>query len=87
MLVSKDVIVFTQSNHTVFDGVHVANLFSFLFCMFFGVTSMSVFLLCLVCPMVPVSLDYHFLIAPPVFSNVLITFLQTKFRIILIKKD
>jgi hypothetical protein len=32
-------------------------------------TALSVFVFCLVHPMLPVSLDYPFLIAPSVFSN------------------
>ena len=43
-----------------FCGVRVAHLFSFLCC---------VFALCLVYPMLPVSLDCQFLIAPSVFCN------------------
>jgi hypothetical protein len=48
-----------------FDGVRVAHLFNFLSCVmsFF-------FVLCLVCPMLLVSLDCLFLIAPSVFSDV-----------------
>jgi len=48
----------------IFGGVHVAHLFSFLCCV------LSVFVLCLVCPMLPVFLDCPFLIALSVFSNV-----------------
>jgi len=48
----------------IFGGVHVAHLFSFLCCVLF------VFVLCLVCPMLPVSLDCQFLIALSLFSNV-----------------
>ena len=47
-----------------FGGVHVANLFRFLCCLLF------VFVLCLVYPMLPVSLDFSFLIAPSAFANV-----------------
>ena len=47
----------------VFGGVSVAHLFSFLCCVLF------VFILCLMCPMLPVSLDCPFLVAPSVFSN------------------
>jgi len=45
-------------------GVRVAHLYSFLCFVLF------VFILCLVYPMLPVSLDCPFLIAPSVFSNV-----------------
>ena len=45
----------------IFDGVRVAHL-SLVFCVVFFV--LFVFLLCLVCPMLPVSLDCLFLIAP-----------------------
>jgi hypothetical protein len=48
----------------VFDGIRVANHFSFLWFFLF------LFVLCLVCPMLPMSLDYPFLIALSVFSNV-----------------
>jgi hypothetical protein len=48
----------------VFGGVHVAHLFNFLCCVLF------VFVLCLVYPLLPVSLDCPFLIVPSVFSNV-----------------
>ena len=44
-----------------FGGVRI---FSILFVGFFA------FVLCLVCPMLPVSLDCPFLVAPSVFSNV-----------------
>jgi hypothetical protein len=47
-------------------GLHVAHLISFL-CFLFV---LFVFVLCLVYPMLPVSLDYPFLIVPSVFSNV-----------------
>jgi hypothetical protein len=52
----------------VFGGVSVAHLelFSSLCCVFV----LFVFVLCLVCPMLPVSLDCPFLIAPSIFSNV-----------------
>ena len=48
----------------IFDGVHVAHIFSFLCCV------LSVVVLWLVCPMLPVSLDCPFLIALSLFSNV-----------------
>ena len=51
----------------VFVGVRVAHLFSFLCCVFFV---LFVFVLCLVNPMLPVSLDCPFVIAPSVFFNV-----------------
>jgi len=54
----------------VFGGVRVAHPFSFLCCVFV----LFVFVLCPVYPMLPVSLDCPFLIAPSVFSNV---YLQT----------
>ena len=45
----------------------VAHSFSFLcYCVF----ALSVFVLCLVHPVIPVSLDCPFLIVPSVFSNV-----------------
>ena len=51
----------------VFGGVSVAHLeFSSVCCVFV----LFVFVLCLVCPMLPVSVDCPFLIAPSVFSNV-----------------
>ena len=50
----------------VFGGVHVAQLL--VFCVVFYV--LLVFVLCLVYPMLPISLDCPFLIAPSVFSNV-----------------
>ena len=46
-----------------YGGVRVAHLFSFLCCCFFA---LSVFILCLVHPMLPVSLDSPFLIVPSV---------------------
>ena len=51
----------------VFGGVHVAHLFSFLCLVVFY---LLVFALCLVYPMLHVSLNCLFLIAPSVFSNV-----------------
>ena len=53
----------------VFGGIRVALLLSFLCCvMFFYV--LFVFVLCLVCQMLPMSLDCLFLIAPLVFFDV-----------------
>ena len=62
----------TLREHTslqpVFGGVRVAHLFSYLccivFCILFG------FVLCLVYPVLPDSLDCPLLIAPSVFSNI-----------------
>ena len=57
----------------VFSGICVANLFSFLCCvvfLFFFLCDVFVFVLCLVCPMLPVSLDYPFLVSHLCFSNV-----------------
>ena len=53
-----------QGSPPVFGGIHVAHLFNFLSGVLF------VFVLCLVYPMLPVSLDCSFLITPSVFSNV-----------------
>ena len=55
-----------------FGGVRVAHLFSFLFCVLF------VFVLCLVCPMLPVSLYCPFVIAPSVFSSVFFSLYRNK---------
>ena len=49
-----------------YGGVRVANLFSD-FCVVIFI--LFVFVLCLVCQILPVSLDYSFLIDPSVFSN------------------
>ena len=57
-----------HSSHPVFDGINVAHLFNFLCCVLFCVA--FVLVLCIVCPMLPVSLDWPFLIALSVFSNV-----------------
>ena len=54
----------------VFDGVRVAHRFSFLCCVFF---LLIVFELCLVYPMLPISLECPFLIAP----SVSLTFIHT----------
>ena len=51
----------------VFGGVRVARLCSFQGCVF----ALFVFVVCLVYPMLPVSMDCPFLIAPSVFSNVI----------------
>ena len=50
----------------VYGRIRVAHNFSLLCCVFV----LFVFVLCIVCPMLPVSLDCPFLIAPSVFSNV-----------------
>ena len=52
------------SPQPVFDWVRVAHLFSFLCCVFLFCLS----LFCVLCPMLPVSLDCPFLITPSVFS-------------------
>ena len=51
----------------LFGGVHVVHLLSLLCCGFVFV--------CLVYPVLLVSLDCPFLVAPPVFSNVYIAFM------------
>ena len=51
-------------------GVRVAHLFSFLCCVLWVFFALFIFVLCLVCPTFPVSLDCSFLIVPSVFSNV-----------------
>ena len=61
-----------QELHTFRDhlcGVCVAHLFSVL-CAVLCSCVLFIFVLCRVCPMFSVSLDYPFLIAPSVFSNV-----------------
>jgi hypothetical protein len=50
-----------------FGGFRVVHPYSFLCCFCFVLFD---FFLCLVCSMLPVSLDFLFLIAPSVFSNV-----------------
>ena len=55
-------------------GVRVAHLFSF------SVFCLLVFVLCLVCPMLPVSLDCPFLITPSVFSNVYLRYIQRSIK-------
>ena len=52
------------SPQPVFDWVRVVHLFSFLCCVFLFCLS----LFCVLCPMLPVSLDCPFLIIPSVFS-------------------
>ena len=52
----------------VFGGIRVVHMFSFLCCVVFYV--LFVFVLCLVCPMLTVSLNISFLNVPLVFSNV-----------------
>ena len=47
-------------------GVRVAHDFSFLCCVF----ALFVFVLCILCPMLPVSQDCPFLITPSVFYDV-----------------
>ena len=59
-------------SHPVFGGVRVAHLFSFLCCVLF------VCVLCLACPMLPVSFECPFLIAPSVFSNVYIQLINVR---------
>jgi hypothetical protein len=54
------------SSPLVFGGVCVSHLFSFLCCHF----TLFVFVLCLVYPILPVTLHCPFLIAPSGFSNV-----------------
>jgi hypothetical protein len=51
-----------------FGGIRVAHMFSFLCCVVFYI--LFVFVLCLVCPMLTVSLCISFLNVPSVFSNV-----------------
>ena len=53
----------------VFGGVRVAHHFSFLCCVVF--LCFVCLRLCLVCPMLPVSLDCPLLFAPSVFSDIL----------------
>ena len=55
------------------DGVRVVHRFSFLCCCCFFVFCF-VFVLCVVCPVFPVSLDCPFLIAASVFSSVHLPF-------------
>ena len=50
----------------VFGGVCIAHLFTFLCCVF----ALRVFVLCLAYPMLPLSLDCPFSIAPSVFFNI-----------------
>ena len=50
----------------VFGGVHVVHLFRFLCC----VLLLFVFILCLMCPVLTVSLDCPFFIAPSGFSDI-----------------
>ena len=54
----------------VFGGVHVAHHFSFLCYIVYFVIVLFVFVLCLLCPVLSVSLGCPFLIAPSVFSIV-----------------
>ena len=56
----------TSAHPQVFGVVHVAPRFSFLRWFWFV---LFVFVLCLICPMSPVSLGYPFLISPSVWSN------------------
>ena len=58
-----------QVNHTFVGEVRVAHLLSFLCCIFI----LFVFVLFLMYPVLPVSLDCPFLIAPSVFSNVYVS--------------
>ena len=62
-----------------FGGVRVAHLFSFLCCVFI----LSVFVLCPVWPMLPVSLDCPFFVVLLVFSNVYLFSLNMVFYEIL----
>ena len=66
-LIEQELLTFPghPSSQPVFYWVRVALVFSFLCCGFF-----FVFVLCLACPMLPVSLDCLFLISPSVVSNV-----------------
>jgi hypothetical protein len=59
---------------SVFGGIRVAHLLSF--CVVLCRFVLFVFVLCLMCPLLPVSLDCPFLIAPSVFSNVHCTYLK-----------
>jgi hypothetical protein len=68
----------------VFTGVSVVHRFSFLCCAFF----LLVFGLCLVCPVLSVSLDCPFFIACSVFSNIYcFVFLSNKTVDILFSPD
>ena len=64
-----------------FGEVRVAHLFSFLYYVLFLVS--FVFVLCLMCPFLPVSLDCPFLPAPQVLCNV---YLQQKIMSFIIVK-
>ena len=70
------IVILKNSLHPQFflGSVCVAHLFSFLCCVFFCFLLLFVFILHLVCPMLPVSLDCPFLIAPSVFSNIVFYF-------------
>ena len=89
LLVSHDVLVRSMLpqlrgplvSHRCFGEVHVAHYFGFLCCVFV----MFVLVLCLVCPMLPVSLGCPFLIAPSVFNNVYLPKNINVFRQILYK--
>jgi hypothetical protein len=59
---------------SAFGGIRVAHLLSF--CVVLCRFVLFVFVLCLMCPVLPVSLDCPFLIAPSVFSNVHCTYLK-----------
>ena len=58
----------------VYGGVHVTHPFSVCVVCFV----LFVFVLCLVCPMLSVSLDYPSLIAPSVFFNVYLIIMENE---------
>jgi len=69
----------SHETSTVFSGVRVDHLFSFLCCvLFLFCCVLFVFVLCLVCPMLSVSLGCPFLIAPSVFSKAYFNCLKYK---------
>ena len=60
----------TLLEHLGSPPVFVVGSVLLIFLVFCVVSPLFVFLLCLTCPMLPVSLGYPFFIAPSVFSNV-----------------
>ena len=66
--------LFTLREHlassSMFGAVCVTHCFSVMCCVKFCFLYLFAFVLCLVCPILPMSLDCSFLIAPSVFSNV-----------------
>jgi hypothetical protein len=76
VLLEAELLILSEhvGSPSVFGGIRVAHLLSF--CVVLCLFVLLVFVLCLLCPVLPVSVDCPFLIAPSVFSNVHCTYLK-----------